>query len=280
MKARFDFKPKSYRYALPRLAEDTASLYYSTLNGYEEIGSRYYLDRSGMNNVLVSMTLKGTAVLQCEGESSPLSEGSMAFIDCRSRHIFYPTCDDWHILFVHISGGDVFAVQREFYEAFGLVCKDFPQAVFMESMDKVFRMEQASEANACEISAELYTILMKILSHCRRAGQGGPVFIRKAQMFIQENYPSGIGVDEVAKSVGVSKFHLEREYKKHMGQPIARAIADKRFERSRALLAGGDMSVERVAEEVGFASVQPLIRIYKSRLGVTPSYYKKYIDHI
>lgn len=35
MKSRFDFKPGSYLFEIPYMAEDTAALYYSTLNGYE-----------------------------------------------------------------------------------------------------------------------------------------------------------------------------------------------------------------------------------------------------
>ena len=110
--------------------------------------------------------------------------------------------------------------------------------------------------------------------------RGGPSYVKRAEKFIHENYASGIGVTEVACAVGVSKFHLSREFHRCTGITIARAIADVRFERSKALLADGAMNVTQVAEAVGFGSVQAMIRMYRKRLGTTPSAYRKYIDHV
>ena len=280
MKSRFDFRPGSYRFEIPYMAEDTAALYYSTLNGYEEIGRNYYLDRSDMNNVLLSMTLKGTAHVACPAGEADLRAGSLAFVDCRERHVFYPTCDDWHILFVHISGADVFSVRQKFLEAFGVVCEDFPVNTFTSFLETLFRLEHARDRDPCEMSAVLYGLLMKVLAHAKQRMRGGPFYVKRAERFIHENYARGIGVDGVACAVGVSKFHLSREFHRCTGITIARAIADVRFERSRALLADGSMSVAQVAEAVGFGSLQAMFRMYRERLDTTPSDYRTYIDHV
>ena len=72
----------------------------------------------------------------------------------------------------------------------------------------------------------------------------------------------GAKVDEVACAVGVSEFHLSREFHRCTGINIAGTIADVRFERSKALLADGAMNVTQIAEAVGFGPVQAMIGMY------------------
>lgn len=281
MKTRFDFKPGSYRFRIPRVADEISSLYYSTLNGYEEIGQNYYLERRDMPNVLLSMTMQGEAVVRCGGETRTLKAGSLAFIDCREPHIFYPTCDDWHILFLHVSGGDSFAIRREFYEVFGLVCDDFSREVFSGALRKIFALQKANGNRLCELSASIYSLLMRILAHCRenktpRMSQA----VYAARSFIRENYMTDIGVAEVARAVNLSKYHLEREFRKYTGSSIAEMIADLRFAHSKTLLANKSCSVAFAAEEVGFHSTQPLIKMYKERLGIVPSRYYAYVEEV
>ena len=281
MKTRLDFREGSYKYSFPRVADEVASLYYSTLNGYEEIGSNYYLERKDVPNVLLTMTMRGEAVMRYGGEMHALKKGALVFIDCREPHIFYPTSEDWSILYLHVSGGDSFAIRREFYDVFGPVCYDFSIDLYAGEIKKIFTLQKASGNRLCEISACIYNLLMRILAHCRE--KKAPLVSKSvyaAQIFIRENYRKDIGVAEVAGAVNLSKYHLEREFRKHTGASIAETIADLRFAYSKTLLANKSCTVSFAAEEAGFHSTQPLIKMYKERLGIVPSKYYAYVDEV
>jgi AraC family transcriptional regulator len=56
-----------------------------------------------------------------------------------------------------------------------------------------------------------------------------------------------------------------------MGQSVHRYVVERRVQRARSLLLGGERSVAQVALQTGFSHQSHLARWMKRMLGVTPS---------
>jgi transcriptional regulator GlxA family with amidase domain len=87
--------------------------------------------------------------------------------------------------------------------------------------------------------------------------------------------PSGDhSVPRLAKRAALSERHFARVFIAETGTTPARFVERVRVEAARDLLEAGPMSVEPVAEEVGFGSAETMRRAFLRVLGVGPADYR------
>lgn len=79
-----------------------------------------------------------------------------------------------------------------------------------------------------------------------------------------------VTLEDLARSAGVSRRHMERMFTLFLGEPPAMTYRNIRLDRAQALLAETDLSVLDVAIATGFNSVAVLSRHFKKRFGETP----------
>jgi transcriptional regulator GlxA family with amidase domain len=85
-----------------------------------------------------------------------------------------------------------------------------------------------------------------------------------------ENLDENLRLDEVAKSVGVSRRQMERLFGRHIGKTPKQYLMDLRLQRARALLAETDISVSEAAVACGFEAVSHFSKRFRERFGMSP----------
>jgi LacI family transcriptional regulator len=99
--------------------------------------------------------------------------------------------------------------------------------------------------------------------------------IAKALHFIRHQAITGIGVDEVARSVALSRSALERRMKTLIGRSPGEEIIRIRFSHVERLLAQTDLTLEAIAERTGFQHMQYMAEAFRKRAGITPGEYRR-----
>jgi LacI family transcriptional regulator len=95
--------------------------------------------------------------------------------------------------------------------------------------------------------------------------------IAVAARFIREHACEGIDVSDVLRTVSMSRSALDRQFSKIMGHSPKDEILRVRLNRAKQLLAETDFSQALIAEKICFEHVEYLSRIFKKRIGITPS---------
>jgi LacI family transcriptional regulator len=95
--------------------------------------------------------------------------------------------------------------------------------------------------------------------------------IAAATSFIREHACEGIDVSAVLRAVPMSRSTLDRRFIKILGRSPKDEILRVRLNRAKQLLAETDFPLYLIAERVGLEHVEHLSRIFKSRIGITPS---------
>lgn len=95
--------------------------------------------------------------------------------------------------------------------------------------------------------------------------------LRRLVDYIEANLETELTLAELAGVTGVSVPHLTTLFRRTMGQSAHRYVVERRVQRARTLLLGGERSVAQVALSTGFAHQSHLARWMKRMLGVTPS---------
>ena len=94
--------------------------------------------------------------------------------------------------------------------------------------------------------------------------------IAQAIRFLREHACARIGIDEIARAVGMSRSSLQRRFKAIMGRTIHDEIERLRFHRAEQLLSETELPLKQVAQQAGFNYVQYLTTLFRRRHGRTP----------
>lgn len=92
-----------------------------------------------------------------------------------------------------------------------------------------------------------------------------------AKAFLHDRLDRNIGLDELAREVGCSPYHLMRLFRAETGQALRAYRARLRVAAALARIAEGADDLTQLALEVGFASHSHLSDTFRTVLGVTPS---------
>jgi len=95
-------------------------------------------------------------------------------------------------------------------------------------------------------------------------------YVKEAIYFIWQHLSEPISLDRLSLAVGVSKFHLARQFKKYTGNSIIQTINLMRCSEAKRMLEQG-MSVSAVAETCGFTNHSYFSKTFRSVMGKLPS---------
>lgn len=100
--------------------------------------------------------------------------------------------------------------------------------------------------------------------------------IAAAARFIREHACEGIDVSDVLSAVPLSRSTMDRRFMSILGRSPKDEILRVRLNRVKQLLAETDFPLTLIAEKVGLEHVEHLSRIFKNRVGTTPSEYRSH----
>jgi LacI family transcriptional regulator len=99
--------------------------------------------------------------------------------------------------------------------------------------------------------------------------------IAKAICFIRDNAGHNINVEDVVKSVPVSRRALYHRFKKVLGRSIHEEIRRIQAQYAAKMLIETDLQVTEIACKLGYPDAKNLSRIFRMEKGITPMAYRK-----
>ncbi len=99
--------------------------------------------------------------------------------------------------------------------------------------------------------------------------------IRKIIQEIDQNYTGKLSLGELADSMNLSIGHLSTLIRRETGLSFSEYVTAKRMEDAKKLLCQENLSVEEVAEQVGYHDYFYFTKAFKKYAGVSPSVYRK-----
>lgn len=98
--------------------------------------------------------------------------------------------------------------------------------------------------------------------------------IRQSKDMINQHFGNGLNVDVLSETLGMSKYQYIRAFKRYENATPAKYCLMKRIERARILLETTDMSVNDIAQSVGYTTAAAFTRAFTKQTGFTPTVYR------
>ncbi len=124
--------------------------------------------------------------------------------------------------------------------------------------------------------------VMALLLQRHSGGEGTPAgdtplvtAVKHALAHIHAEYREDLTLDALSDTVGISKYYLAREFHRLTGMTVIRYLNALRCEKAKPLLAENVLSMEAVANAVGFSSASYFARVFRTAVGVSPSEYRR-----
>ena len=98
--------------------------------------------------------------------------------------------------------------------------------------------------------------------------------VKKAMVYIQENYSKDISLDDVSGQVNISPYYFSKIFKDETGENFIEYLTRVRIERAKELLVDANISVKEAGIQSGYSDPNYFSRIFKKQMDMTPSEYK------
>lgn len=92
--------------------------------------------------------------------------------------------------------------------------------------------------------------------------------------YIDTHYMEELTLEEVATSIGFSKFHFSRLFRQYTNFTFCDYVNYRRIKVAEELLVQPDLSITEVALQSGFPSISTFNRLFKQQKNCTPSEYR------
>ena len=125
------------------------------------------------------------------------------------------------------------------------------------------------------ISCYLKAIFLQVRQHFSEPAREAVPLVERSLGYIHEHYARDFDIDELARQVAVSPSYLFRLFKKKMDLTPMHYRTMVRIDKAKLLLADEQLTVDSVAERVGFDDPKYFARVFRDLTGATPSSYRR-----
>lgn len=262
-----------------------AELIYVQEVGDFHSGRNYYTVREGLDCFLIKLTLSGGGVLEYGGKAYHLSAGQFFWVDCQNAQRYYtdPQYGRWRVLWVHFRGGNA----RAYYDLFRTIGEGTPVGTMptycnCEELLKDLISGYAENSSTIDNDVTASSKLTQLMSYCiqavsdREERRAVPDIVRQIRSYLMEHYSENVQLDTLSQRFSVSKYHLQRMFKKYVGQTPLEFLSGLRLTQAKQLLRTTDLPVSEIAYRVGIENASYFISKFHAAEGITPHQYRKY----
>lgn len=142
-----------------------------------------------------------------------------------------------------------------------------------------FYDELRDVAMACSGYEELRSwFLDKMVNICRsirdQKEEQSNSAVKKAMLYIQENFSKDISLDEVSGQVNISPYYFSKIFKEETGENFIEYLTRIRIEKAKEFLKQPEVSVKEAGVKSGYTDPNYFSRIFKKQTDMTPSEFK------
>lgn len=246
--------------------------------------SSFYTKRHSLVSYLLKYTVSGEGVLEYGDSRYTLRADDVFWIDCQKQQYYYtaPDTGHWHVLWMHFWG----EACARYYELFMLQNKGSPVVSLagdtqvqsqLKGLLASYSQRGANVMRDIQASGTISSILISCISATmQKSFNATPQLIVQARDYISQHFCEDLSLDRLSHVLGINKYYFVRLFKSSTGYTPNEYIIMERINHAKELLRSTDLTINEVADEVGFHNPGHFINLFKRSLGMTPGMYRSF----
>jgi AraC-like DNA-binding protein len=150
------------------------------------------------------------------------------------------------------------------------------RAMWREAIDPGFASAVFADAVGMAVALEIARYDSALRSDDRPYRGGlAPWQMRRLESYVRDNLSRDLGLDELARLLGISIRHLSRAVRQARGVSVHRWVADCRLREARRLLAETNAPIHEIARRSAFRSASAFTAAFRAASGYSPGEFRR-----
>lgn len=227
-------------------------------------------------NIELLLCIEGSGQVRCGAQELDFTPGDLFVVNPDTPHVVVSASSVSYRCLI---------ISQSFLKENGIPPLRFQQAIrdsclasLMEQVHDAYRQYREDAPFATlDFRLAVMTLLRRLCLEYtvpQAAPSASGEHVKAALTCIRENLHQNISLQEVADKIGLSKYHLARQFKHFTGSTFTQTANLIRCLEARRLIEGG-MTISQAAATCGFENLSYFSRTYKKLLQELPSRHKK-----
>ena len=234
-------------------------------------GQSYYWDGNKRKDDLVVLqyTLAGKGTFKVDGQPYLQQAGNFFLAEIPSECCYYGQ-EDWQFLYVEFSKEIIpwfFPVNQSHAKA----SEHFGQQL----EDTIAGLKEKSELDFFENTQLAYQLIVALKKELLTKKLEKHPTAEKIKSYLEAHYSEAVGLSDIEDQFQFSKYKSIRLFEDAYDISPMAYLTRYRVMRSLNLLTEGQMAINEIAQQVGFANGNYFAKVFKKELGQSPSQYQK-----
>ena len=260
---------------LPSEIAETGKLYHLSWIGHYFCSSRYYKERDYFPDALLMYIRNGEMEIRYEGEEYTATSGDIVLLNCQKPH-YYHAKAGLEFLYIHYNGTSShfltdFLIENNKSSRFRT---ENNSTIERELMTLMALFLKGTHVHPVRIDYWIRNIIQLLYrAVIEPIEEDSP--IDQAVRYIKEHAHEEITLEELAELTGFSTFYFSHRFKHETGYAPRDFVIHVRLEEAQALLKHSNRSVEEIAFDLGYSSLNSFTNIFRKKVGCSPAAYRK-----
>jgi AraC-like DNA-binding protein len=253
--------------------------------GIERVSTAAY-DWHGMRRgrtpfALFQYTFAGKGRLSYEGRSFEVLPGQAMILHFPHNHRYWWPAGNppWEFLWVCLYGSDALRIWAEIESRRGPLATIAPGAPLFRVFDRIMKDPVADTPRSTfHVSGLAYEFVMGLaeetIPHVVETPDEGRSF-QNVIRHCRQHFHESIGVEDLARVAGLSRYHFSRLFKRSQGMAPAEFLANLRLQEAVRLLRAEKASIKEIAARCGYRDANYFCRSFRRALGTSPGDFRK-----
>lgn len=227
----------------------------------------------------------GSGRHECNGVSTPIGPGSLAFIRPSDIHSITTGAEPVCIRNIAFRARSAAVVERSLREGDGsrifpdgLLCiQTHISATLLGNLNRTFDRLAVNPRLSIPLHAFLFDLVERLISDSPQSPQANPIpdWLSKAVESLRDPEVQSRGLKGFYRLCGRCQEHIARACRKHCGQSPSELLNRHRLERAATLLAATDEDILTIALECGWNNLGHFYQLFKKAHGLSPGKFRK-----
>ena len=261
----------------------TSALPLQTLRGigmHHITSHDYHWDNRVRKNsyVLLQYTISGKGSFQTPDHIYPQQTGDLFLVQVPgdSQYSLPDDSEYWDVLYLEFSS-ECLPLLYHIHLSCGPAFHLEASSTLPEQMKQLYADAISNQlASVFDNSKAAYAFLLDLADYALENPALSSPRVTLAKNYLDSNYyNTDLNLDEVADAVGLSKYHLCREFNHLYGISPGKYLANLRLQKSCALLLQNRQhTIAEIASMVGFSNDNYFCKVFRKAFGTTPTQYR------
>lgn len=212
----------------------------------------------------IVVPLSGQLALQVEGQQALLKKGQACLISKDYKHTHFARHSNRCLVINSLPSWDEQIASKSPFVSLSASAQRYGEFLGELSSSP---QHHAMLPQALAMFEQLLPLPMDRIDHQDRR-------LKQAKALLDEHFAYPWSIPELASKVHLSQSQLSVLFKRFIGLTPKQYLRKKRLEKAQYYLCSSQLSLEKIANQVGLSDANALIRLFQQHLHITPRQYQ------